>query len=93
MPLPKPNTYTVEDIYLLPDGQRAELIDGQIYNMAPPSPLHQKLVMELSATIRDYLQPSETTLNQIVVPVRFILLHLLFFLIRIIIIMLSRISP
>lgn len=30
MPLPKPNTYTVEDIYLLPDGQRAELIDGQI---------------------------------------------------------------
>ena len=56
MPLPKPNTYTVEDIYLLPDGQRAELIDGQIYNMAPPSPLHQKLVMELSATIRNYIK-------------------------------------
>ena len=35
MPLPKPNTYTVEDIYLLPEGQRAELIDGLIYNMAP----------------------------------------------------------
>ena len=56
MPLPKPNTYTVEDIYLLPEGQRAELIDGQIYNMAPPSPLHQKLVMELSATIRNYIK-------------------------------------
>ena len=56
MPLPKSNIYTVEDIYALPDGQRAELIDGQIYDMAPPSYLHQKLVMELSATIRDYIK-------------------------------------
>lgn len=30
MPLPKHNAYTIEDIYALPDGQRAELIDGQI---------------------------------------------------------------
>ena len=49
MPLPKSNNYTIEDIYALPDGQRAELIDGQIYDMAPPSYLHQKLVMELSS--------------------------------------------
>ena len=56
MPLPKSNNYTVEDIYALPDGQRAELIDGQIYDMTPPSYLHQKLVMELSATIRDYVK-------------------------------------
>ena len=44
MPLPKSNNYTIEDIYSLPDGQRAELIDGQIYDMAPPSPFHQELV-------------------------------------------------
>lgn len=56
MPLPKSNNYTIKDIYALPDGQRAELIDGQIYNMAPPGYLHQKLVMELSATIRDYIK-------------------------------------
>lgn len=56
MPLPKSNNYTIEDIYALPNGQRAELIDGQIYDMAPPSYLHQKLVMELSATIRDYVK-------------------------------------
>lgn len=56
MPLPKSNNYTIEDIYALPDGQRAELIDGQIYDMAPPSYLHQRLVMELSATIRDYIK-------------------------------------
>ena len=34
--------YTTEDIYSLPDGKRAELIDGQIYYMAPPSYKHQK---------------------------------------------------
>lgn len=56
MPLPKSNTYTIDDIYALPEGQRAELIDGQIYDMAPPSPMHQELVMELSATFRDYIK-------------------------------------
>ena len=56
MPLPKSNTYTLDDIYALPEGQRAELIDGQIYDMAPPSPMHQELVMELSATLRDYIK-------------------------------------
>ena len=56
MPLPKSNTYTIDDIYALPEGQRAELIDGQIYDMAPPSPFQQELVMELSATLRDYIK-------------------------------------
>lgn len=56
MPLLKNDIYTIEDIYALPAGQRAELIDGHIYDMAPPSYLHQKLVMELSATIRDYIK-------------------------------------
>ena len=56
MPLPKKNSYTIEDIFALPEGKRAELIDGQIYDMAPPSPFHQKLVMELSATIRNYIR-------------------------------------
>lgn len=35
--------YTIEDIYALPVGERAELIDGQIYSMAPPSWTHQKI--------------------------------------------------
>ena len=56
MPLLKTTTHTIDDIYALPDGQRAELIDGQIYNMAPPSPLHQELVMELSASLRNYIK-------------------------------------
>ena len=42
MPLPKERIYTIDDIYALPEGERAELIDGQIYYMAPPSRKHQE---------------------------------------------------
>ena len=31
----KEKVYTIEDIYALPEDDRAELIDGQIYYMAP----------------------------------------------------------
>lgn len=37
MALAREKIYTIEDIYALPDGQRAELIDGQMYMMAPPN--------------------------------------------------------
>lgn len=59
MPLPKKQTYTSEDYWNLPEGDRAELIDGQLYAMAPPNRLHQKLVMELSATIRQYINTNK----------------------------------
>lgn len=52
----KEETYTVEDIYSLPAGERAELIDGKIYYMAPPSTRHQMLVMDLSYQIKDYIE-------------------------------------
>ena len=55
MPLPKHNAYTIEDIYALPDGQRAELIDGQIYDMAPPSRIHQKISTQLVSCINHYI--------------------------------------
>ena len=48
--------YTIEDIYKLPHGERAELIDGQIYYMAPPNRRHQKLVFELSLIIGNYIK-------------------------------------
>lgn len=47
--------YTIDDIYNLPDGQRAELIDGELYMMATPGRIHQRLVMELSFRIRNYI--------------------------------------
>ena len=48
--------YTIEDIYDLPDGQRAELIDGELYMMATPGRIHQRLVMVLSNCIFNYIQ-------------------------------------
>lgn len=56
MALPQKQHYTIKDIYALPDGQRAELIDGQIYNMAPPKRIHQKLVSELTRYIGNYIK-------------------------------------
>lgn len=40
--------YTIEDIYNLPDGERAELIDGELYMMAAPGTNHQRLVKEFT---------------------------------------------
>ena len=51
MSLSKENTFTTKYIYSLPEGKRAELIDGVIYDMAPPNRLHQELVMNLSAEL------------------------------------------
>ena len=61
MPLLKNDIYTIEDIYALPEGRRAELIDGHIYDMAPPSPLHQELVQQLSRTIGNYIESKSGT--------------------------------
>lgn len=47
--------YTLEDIYSLPDNTRAELVDGHIYYMAPPSRKHQRLLLSLSRAIADYI--------------------------------------
>lgn len=56
MALLKEKFYTIDDIYALPDGRRAELIDGQWYDMAPPSRLHQKISGELHTIIRNYIR-------------------------------------
>lgn len=47
--------YTVEDIYALPDGERAELIDGKIYCMAPPTWKHQRISGKLYQLIANYI--------------------------------------
>ena len=55
MALAQNRIFTLEDIYNLPEGQRAELIDGQIYMMAPPSPRHQEIIGSLYRKIADYI--------------------------------------
>ena len=53
--LRKEEIYTIDDIYSLPDGERAELIDGKIYYMAPPSRTHQRISGKLYQTIANYI--------------------------------------
>ena len=55
MALPQEIEYTVADIKALPDGQRAELIDGQLYMMAPPSVQHQRIASRIFRRIADYI--------------------------------------
>lgn len=45
-----------KDYWNLPEGHRAELINGQFYDMAPPSRIHQKLVSELTQTIGSHIK-------------------------------------
>ncbi|MBR5376264.1 MAG: Uma2 family endonuclease [Lachnospiraceae bacterium] len=47
---------TVADIEAMPEDVRAQLIDGQIYYMAPPSTVHQRIISKLVFEIRGRLE-------------------------------------
>lgn len=55
MPLPRNEFYTAEDYWNLPEDQRAELINGKLYAMAPPSYIHQKLVSAFTVAFTNYI--------------------------------------
>lgn len=55
MPLLKEATYTIDDIYALPEGERADLIDGHIFYIAPPNTKHQRISSFISWKISDYI--------------------------------------
>lgn len=61
MPLLKTETYTTDYIYSLPEGQRAELIDGVMYNMAPPNRIHQEISFSFARKIADYIDKNNGT--------------------------------
>ncbi len=52
----KEEIYTINDIYALPDGKRAEIIDGKIYSMAPPNRRHQDISFSLAKKIAEYIE-------------------------------------
>ena len=68
MALAKEKTYIIEDIYNLPEGKRTELIDGQIYDMAPPSRSHQRILLALSRKIADYIERKHSTCEVDIAP-------------------------
>lgn len=48
--------YTLEDYYNMPEDRRVELIDGGIYDMAAPTPLHQLIAGAVYAGIRAFIR-------------------------------------
>lgn len=49
-------SYTIADIEALPEGERAELIDGEFFWMDAPVRRHQKILIELTFAIKLYIK-------------------------------------
>lgn len=56
MALAQEKYFTIDDIYALPEGEHAELIDGEIYYMAPPGTRHQRILSFLHLEIGNYIR-------------------------------------
>lgn len=56
MLFPQEKHYTAEDYFNPPENAHIELINGQFYNMAVPSLLHQAILRELSFAISSYFK-------------------------------------
>lgn len=50
---PKQGSYTLADYLALPDGQRAELIEGVIYDMASSSAVHQDILLDIAVALKE----------------------------------------
>lgn len=48
--------YTIADIEALPEGERAELIDGEMFRMDAPLTVHQDILMQLAFEIGLYIR-------------------------------------
>lgn len=68
MALSQEKVYTIDDIYALPEGERAELIDGKIYNMSPPKRIHQHISGKLYQTIANYIDSKQGECEVYVAP-------------------------
>ena len=68
MTFPQKQIYTSEDYWNLPEGQKAELIDGQLFDMAPPNFIHQKLVSVLHYAIFHHIKTNNGSCEVIPAP-------------------------
>lgn len=56
MPVPMHDCKTAEDYWALPESVRAELVDGELYDMAPPSIAHQKLAGGIYRSLANHIE-------------------------------------
>lgn len=61
MAFAKAKIYTTEDIEALPEDVRAELINGQLFLMATPTPTHQALISFLVFEFYNYIHSHKGT--------------------------------
>ena len=66
--VPNEKPYTVADIEALPENQRAELIDGDLYLLASSSRIHQRITTRLSRLILDYIEAHSKPCDVYVAP-------------------------
>lgn len=56
MPMLQEAFATADDYWNLPEGRRAELVDGVLYDMAPPSVAHQKVAGGLFRLLANHIE-------------------------------------
>lgn len=61
--------YTLSDYYRLPDERRAELIDGVLYDMSSPAPVHQLIAGLLYARLLSYITSRKGTCLPMISPI------------------------
>ena len=64
----RPGEYTTEDYYAIPPERRAELINGEIFDMSSPSPLHQMIATEIWQSLKNYIRAGKGGCIPLVAP-------------------------
>lgn len=62
-------TFTIQDILALPEGQRAELLDGKMYLLASPGLTHQRLLLLLYDQISRFIRKRKGACETLLAPV------------------------
>lgn len=60
--------HTVDEILALPDGERAELLDGELFMMATPTTTHQIVLIRLAMMIQNYIDSKKGKCMVMVAP-------------------------
>ena len=65
----KTGRYTIHDYYALPDDRRAELIEGEIFDMAAPSFVHQRILADFYFQVQSFFNRKNGRCQALMSPV------------------------